>query len=319
MRLLAAAVLVATFVLALEAPATAQVVVNTCEQVVTGDGVLTGDLDCTGFDSIQIAKGSLNLAGFTLTAERGSIVDCDRACTIFSEPPGGTIVATTTDPILDISIFSPGNLKIHDIAMINVGRVWSEKSLFLTNVTRTDCGSLLGENRVSIGNVVSAGSVAHTARIEGTKRVKVEDSQFSASAGYATLIASERVKFADSSISGGADPNNGAIHAGKGAKILGGLIEGVRTMGVSATRLVVKECTITGNGVAGIGGSQRLRIRDSTITGNGGGFATCGVSIACADIRSDVLPKIDADSSCDTSYQEGSGIPGTNWAVCALD
>jgi len=62
----------------------AQVEVNTCGQSVSGRAVLTGDLDCTGFDghAVIVEIGRLDLNGFTITGGNFYGVACFRSCKI---------------------------------------------------------------------------------------------------------------------------------------------------------------------------------------------------------------------------------------------
>ena len=62
----------ATFILTLSAAglAAAQTPVTACGQVVDGNAVLTGDLDCSSYEdaaAIEIRSGTLDLAGYTLS------------------------------------------------------------------------------------------------------------------------------------------------------------------------------------------------------------------------------------------------------------
>ena len=62
-------------------PSFAADLVTTCGQHVT-DGILAGDLDCTGYEGAAVSVGrSLSLAGFTITGSTGSTsaaIDCDK-------------------------------------------------------------------------------------------------------------------------------------------------------------------------------------------------------------------------------------------------
>lgn len=65
------------------APALAQTPVTACGQSVT-DGVLTGDLDCSAYEGIAVdARGSVDLAGFTLTGHPDHpAIQCGGTCTV---------------------------------------------------------------------------------------------------------------------------------------------------------------------------------------------------------------------------------------------
>jgi hypothetical protein len=98
--------------------------------------------------------------------------------------------------------------------------------------------------------------------------------------------------------------------------------EGIRSTGpVRVSRASV----VTGNGLDGVdngvgfaGDCERVTTRDSTVTGNAQNGSLCGASETCADIATCVEPDV-RDTTCDTSFDTNSGVPGTNWGVCALD
>jgi len=98
--------------------------------------------------------------------------------------------------------------------------------------------------------------------------------------------------------------------------------DGVITSG--GTDLVtVDGSTVTGNGRYGIhhasiGVDCPIRVVDSVATGNGTGV-NCGVSETCADIAACMPPDVVGSTSCDRSYDIGSGFPGTSWGLCSLD
>jgi len=74
--------------------AVAQTAVTSCGQTFSGSGYLAADLDCsaTFANAVTITgSGSLDLAGFTLTADSGNWGVVCETCTVFSSAPGGTI------------------------------------------------------------------------------------------------------------------------------------------------------------------------------------------------------------------------------------
>jgi hypothetical protein len=85
---------------------------------------------------------------------------------------------------------------------------------------------------------------------------------------------------------------------------------------------IISGSTVTGNGLNGINSGdvincENVTVRDSILTGNGID-ASCGVAQTCADVATCDFPSL-SGTTCDTSYDTGSGFPGTNWGVCALD
>jgi hypothetical protein len=97
-------------------------------------------------------------------------------------------------------------------------------------------------------------------------------------------------------------------------------------IGVSADRQVkLKDSSVTGNVVGGIEvGEANCTttsppiLKNTVATGNGTD-AGCGTTVACADVLSCKSPRLLPGSSCDRSYVVDSGIPGTDWDVCASD
>jgi hypothetical protein len=60
-------------------------------------------------------------------------------------------------------------------------------------------------------------------------------------------------------------------------------------------------------------------IKAGTVTGNGTD-AGCGTTVVCADLATcTTAPHVAGGATCDHSYVIGSGIPGSDWDVCALD
>ncbi|MCC6849131.1 MAG: hypothetical protein IT294_11580 [Deltaproteobacteria bacterium] len=76
----------------------------------------------------------------------------------------------------------------------------------------------------------------------------------------------------------------------------------------------MKGSVVTGNGFDGIRGI-RAQLHDSTATGNATD-ATCGITDECADVASDLFPKVKGTSTCGTSRNPELG--GT-WGVCSND
>ena len=94
--------------------------------------------------------------------------------------------------------------------------------------------------------------------------------------------------------------------------------------GVVSRNVGVYQSRIDDNTMDGIlaepGGEPCLvRLKQYTITGNGSD-ASCGVSVACADVASCLAPvAISSSTVCGTSYDTTSGFPGTSWGVCEDD
>jgi len=57
----------------------------------------------------------------------------------------------------------------------------------------------------------------------------------------------------------------------------------------------------------------------ATAVGGNGILAACSGSIVCGDLLSCRPPRLKRDASCGTSHVTGTGVPGDDWDVCALD
>jgi Right handed beta helix region len=113
------------------------------------------------------------------------------------------------------------------------------------------------------------------------------------------------------------------------------------------SKVIVRDATITGNARHGIETSRLVRVRGGTIANNGldgviveptscrtrprlvirGAVVTgnglapeCGTLLQCADVAAGCpKPPRLRETTCDHSYVLGSGIPGMDWGLCALD
>jgi len=329
------------------APASAQVAVDTCGQVVSDSGVLVADLDCVGvlgpYESAVTLRGGkreLDLAGFTVRGGRYA-VECEGNCSVTSSAPGAAIADATL-----FGIYSCANLKLENVAISDNG----SDGVRVGNRGRLANLSLSGNG----GSGVSAGSLgtncsgepvgrakAGALRLDGVSatnngrhgvsvggKVKLQDTiaSFNASRGvFATQIAAR-----DSTIEG-----NGAAGLDAGDHQLPG------------RKMIVRRCSVIDNAWYGIVEGdpysvlKRFQVRDSEVTGNGwGGIVSKGTEVTpevrntkaigntlgpacssglCGDIATAREPRVDDDVQCDTSYVQGSGVPGTNWGICALD
>ncbi len=261
-------------------PAAAVTVVHTCGQETTGPATLADDLDCTGFDG-----NALTMHGGTLTMNGHTItggfigVSCDKSCKIVGP---GTVTAST-------------------FAGVNA----LEAGLKMTQVDVTDCG-------------VFGAQVWDTATISGP-------ATFS---GHGTAIrVGVRAKLKDLTITGNHTGVEAANNADVGSILVqGSTISGNEAYGLLAQRAIkMKDSTVADNGRTGVlsglvcdkkSGATLVR---STVTGNGTA-PECGSGPVCADVATcNKRPRVKTGSTCGTSYQIGSGNPGSNWDVCTLD
>ncbi len=228
--------------------------VNTCGQVFSGNGFLSGDLDCSAFDTpgfadVQIQGGTLDLQGFTLTSA-GLGVTCTKSCKVISNPPGGTITSDGLGTVLAVSAGPPVgsvNLRISDV-FLNDGRV-STTSGNIKLIDSTVTG-------ITSGIVAAIRTASSTARLLR--------SVVTGNAG--TGIDSAKTKVIDSEVS-----NNGEI--------------GV----FGSTGVTIKRSTVSGNGFDGVRtNSKSVRVTDSSITGNGIAGIDLPFSSKAKVVRSDI-------------------------------
>jgi len=256
--------------------------VNTCGQVFSGSGFLSGDLDCSGFvgTAITIQGGTLNLQGFTLTAPSVSdapVIACAKSCKIVSDAVGATITASGSGvtsvisglagpngPKINIRI---SNVVINDVAVATgPGNVKILDSTVMGITDSSHFGALDADRVTLVRSVVTGNSVPG---IFG--RAKLIDSEVSNNTGVGVdgtavlkrsmifgnsedgIGLTNRVRVTDSSITGNGRRGMDLFVSGK-AKILRSDISGNATQGIGgqAKRVVVRESTITNNGAQGI-------------------------------------------------------------------
>ena len=267
--------------LAFASHAAAQTSVTTCGQEVTGAATLDADLDCTGLDggAVTIHGGSLAMNGHTITGGRFGIF-CDAKCTILGP---GTVTGAT---FAGLQIFGT-SVRVTGVDITNCAlfgmQVWKAA---VVEGPATISGN---------GDGIRAGNVARITNVTITGNYFAVEVANNVSSGSVT--------------------------------VKGSTITANRTGLFVQRKVVVTDSTIAGNEqygieVGGCGNGNRpgrAMVKHSTVTGNGTD-SECGSTIACADIAScPVPPKLRAGSTCDHSYVLGSGIPGNNWGVCALD
>jgi len=268
--------------------------VNTCGQVFSGNGFLSGDLDCSafttpGFMSVKILGGTLDLRGFTLTSAVIA-VECTKSCRVVSDPPGGTIASGGSGTITAVAGIK---LRVSDVVINNgilsasLGKIKILDST-ITGIVTTPNGAITADKVTLIRSVVTGNSVPG---IRG--RAKIIDSEVSNNTGVgidgrATVKRSmifgnsedgigltNRVRVTDSSITGNGRAGI-VLSASSKAKILRSNISGNAKQGIAKSafpvqsgRVVVREVTITNNGAQGILlDSGTVKLRDSTVTGN---------------------------------------------------
>jgi hypothetical protein len=261
--------------------AAAQTTVTACGQEVSGHVILPADLDCTGFDgySVVIHHGSLAMNGHSITGGVSGIF-CDGPCNIIG--PG--LVTGSTG--IGVNAFQT-TLKMKSVDVTNhaIYGVQSFKNCLLQGPA-TISGNGLG---VRVGTTAKLRDMTITAN---QTAMAVGDN---AGSGRALVF--------DSTISGNAE---GGVLAQRLVKAVGSTITGNGTIGIST-------------GWSGCDRAGILSIVATTVTGNDN-HPDCGTTKVCADLATcDKAPKVKAGSTCDHSYVNGSGNPGSDWDVCSLD
>lgn len=277
---LISALVVAVLGFANAIPAAAQTAVATCGQETSGPATLNADLDCTGFGGYD-----LTMHGGTLTMNGHTIT--------------GGVVGVQCD--VSCKIIGPGTITASTFAGVNAQDV----GLKMTQVDVTNCG-------------YAGIQVWNGATVKGP-------AVFSGN-GVAMRVGA-RAKLRDVTITG----NDSGVSAGNNAKTGSILVQDSTVTandrtGLDAQRgIKVIGSTITNNGQSGIlaaGGfdcekKAGASLAHSTVTGNG---TACGANEVCADVATcKKRPRVKKDSTCGTSYQIGSGNPGSDWDVCTLD
>jgi len=260
--------------------APAQTTITTCGQEVKGFASLAGDLDCTGF-----AGNAVTLHGGKLYLNGHTLI-------------GGAV-----------GVYCDGNCKVYGPGAVSGS----------TGIGILAFGVPLQLTQVDVTNHAVAGAeCSKTCRITGPATV---------SGNGSGIRAGTTVHVRGMTITGnqrGVDASNNGVHAR--ALLFDSTVTG-NDVGAIADRLVkTVNTTITGNRLFGIyagNGSCTKKatatVKGGTVSGNGTD-AGCGTTVACADLGTcGAAPLLAGGATCDHSYANGSGIPGTDWDVCALD
>ena len=273
--------LVALAVVLLATRASAQTTVTTCGQEVKGFASLAADLDCTGFQG----GPNVTLHGGKLslgghTLTGGTIgVYCDGNCKI--EGPG-TITGSALIGIIAFGV----PLKLTQVDVTNHAQMGIE--------CWESCG-ILGPATIS-GNGTGIRS-GGTTRLRSVTLTGNQTGILAANNG-----ARARALLFDSTVSA----NEVGVVADLLVKSTNTAVTGNSRIGISA-------------GAAGCPRRAHASLKGGTATGNGTDPG-CGTTLACADVATcGSAPHLAGGATCDHSYANGSGIPGTDWDVCALD
>lgn len=253
---------------------------------------LTADVDCTGSEQacVALSNGTLMMNGFTITGGTVGVL-CTGSCRITG--PG-----TIREAEMGISAYGKLTVSQVDVDASEYIGIQCFKSCSVTGGTLSNSGDPQNPEIAGGEGIRSTGVL----KLDG---VTITNNGYGALARsyprhHGRLIARNSV-FSGNGI--------GAI-ADKSAKLT--------------------DSTATGNLVAGVligdflyedpcpDAPRTVALKNTAVTGNGTGDG-CGTTRSCADLMTCRSPKLDALSSCGTSYVNGSGLPGSDWDVCAAD
>ncbi len=163
--------------------------------------------------------------------------------------------------------------------------------------------------RVEAGAVVTGNSGDG---VRTDKTAKVAGATVSANGGDG-VRSKTTATITDATITGNAGDG---VRTDGSATVKGSTVTGNGGNGIDSdkTAKAMKLSIVTGNGFDGIRG-VRAQLHDATATGNGTN-AACGITDECADVASDLFPKVKGTSACETSRNPELG--GT-WGVCSND
>ena len=298
---------IVSFALVSAETALAFVEVDGCGQVVNSNGAafLAADLDCTGHTGPAVILGngvSLNLGAFTLTGGDGIGVTCHSTCTVFSQPPGGSVVGSGEHGIDNI-FFQPwaGTVTVRDVIVSgNAGvgvRVAGTIAATRATITNNGGGGLSaikskvrdsfvmdnGDHGVvgqtSIRSTVISGNDGNGIHPGAFKAPKVKDSEIAANSAYGIGVAfTGGTKIKDSIISAnGLSGVQRGVHRRSRVVVRGSSVTLNQLHGIEAHAGKLDETDVSANFVDGVllvresgtGASRPYKIRRSTITGNG--------------------------------------------------
>jgi hypothetical protein len=281
--------------------------VTTCGQVLSDGGFLTADLDCsayTGGWAVTIERGTLDLAGFTLTGNETEFFPMEST-------------EATVRCLANCDIVGPGVIT----GGANLG-IYAWRRLTLTNVAVVDDGTVIGDGIVAYDDAGNGAVFLFNSTVEGwlgfgvraERRVVAENTTIRANGSGGILAPDARVLLRNVTVDGGHGvfTNSPAVRA-RSAKIFDSDISGNFGGGVDSNgRLVLRDSRIADNDDYGIKAGS-ARIADSDVSGNclvpsGQG---CSDVFSCRSLRTGGSVTCDSSRSCDAE--------NPSWGICSLD
>ena len=161
---------------------------------------------------------------------------------------------------------------------------------------------------------VSGGNIGYgyLAGVQGARRVTITDVSI---VGRAPAVSAGKIIAERSTLSF----NSSGLWAASGSVVMiDSVISDGQQYGVLADRrATLRNSSVTGMGLSGVAASK-LVVRDSTVTGNATN-TDCNVTRSCADLFTSTKPML-RRSTCDTSAVASSQDPSkSDWDVCSLD
>ena len=263
----------------------ADTLVNTCGQVVVGNGFLAADLDCTGFagDAVTLSGGTLDLRGFTLTGGQQDGVECTDSCAVVSDPAGGTITGsqgagvfvTLAGAVLTLADVTISGNTLNGVTGPGSGVV----KVFRATITgNTKSGILAHAKRVLVydSTLSSNGEAGVYDGIASRSTMSIKNSMVSDNGWNG--IGGGKTKVQDSQVlNNGMTLTSAAIYARSGVRLIRSTVSG-NTGGIAvhsssahdaATIIDSDVLSNTGHGVV-VDGIASLKLKRSTVSGNTG-------------------------------------------------
>lgn len=324
--------------------------ISSCADIeLTGNAVITTDLDCTADELILTMQsyGILDFQGHTVTNAQINCYGASANCNI--QGPGtlatGDIEAWGTLRVRDMTILNgnveatkptientefigPGDNFGFNCAVVVAPNIQSSLKIIDSTITGAKCG-VWTEHNATIRNsrFLSNQTYGINSQWGGwSARLRITDSEFD---GNGTNGASGvRVVVKNSTFT-----NNGDIgllidygpqdEFQSFGSIRDSTFTGNR-IGIGSSdqkTLSISDSIITGNDETGVDAfAKNTRIRGSTVTGNGEAESCIGQN-RCADIASWHEPSLGGGTTCGTSrkWVLGMGYSEEDWDICTLD